>query len=145
MGLRQKARLRREWTIETLRASLVPLTEDPAVRLVVLFGSAAGDAPGRPHDLDLAFLSDAPIEAVDLTNRLTRLLREDAVDVVDLRRAPPLLAARVAERGVPLYERAPGEFACFRSLAWRRYVDTAKLRRLQHESIHRMLATWTSP
>ena len=104
----------------------------------------AGGAPERARDIDLAFLMDGPIDIVGLTNKITPLLREDAVDVVDLRRASPLLAVRVALQGVPLFERSGGEFACFRSLAWRRWVDTAKLRRLQHESLHRTLAAWTS-
>ncbi|MBI3392872.1 MAG: nucleotidyltransferase domain-containing protein [Nitrospirae bacterium] len=144
MGLRQKAKIRREWTIETLRGSLAPLANDPMIRLVVLFGSVAGGAPELAHDIDLAFLMDGRIDIVGLTNKISPLLREDAVDIVDLRRASPLLAARVALQGVPLFERTQGEFACFRSLAWRRYVDTAKLRRLQHESLHRSLAAWTS-
>lgn len=144
MGVSQKAHLRRPWTADAVRAHLQPLAEDPSLRLIVLFGSLAGEAPDRARDIDLAFLLSDPADVVDLTNRIAHLLHEDAVDIVDLRRASPLLAARVAEEGVPLYERTPVEFASFRSLAWRRCVDTSKLRRLQHESIHRSLAAWTS-
>lgn len=143
MGVSQKAHLRRPWTADAVRAHLQPLAEDPFLRLIVLFGSIAGKTPDRARDIDLAFLIGNPVAIVDLTNRIAGLLHEDAVDIVDLRRASPLLAARVAEQGIPLYERIPGEFTRFRSLAWRRYVDTSKLRRLQHESLHRSLAAWT--
>ncbi len=39
--------------------------------------------------------------------------------------------AGAARDGVPLYERAPGEFARFVSLATRRFADTEKFRRAQ--------------
>jgi predicted nucleotidyltransferase len=111
------------------------LFEDESVRLVVLFGSLAGGAGGDAGDIDIAVGADGGVDVIALTNRITSLLHEDAVDVVDLRGAPPLLMARIAEQGLPLYEREPGEFARFRSLAWRRYVDTRKLRRLQKEQL----------
>jgi hypothetical protein len=50
------------------------------------------------------------------------------VDVVDLRSANPLLRFSVAQKGRPLYERSPGMFNEFCSLAFRMYVDSKKLR-----------------
>jgi hypothetical protein len=60
--------------------------------------------------------------------------------VIDLRRAPPLLAMAIAREGRPLHEAAPGEFAEFVSLSLRRYNDTAKLRRLREEGLRSFLA-----
>jgi predicted nucleotidyltransferase len=131
--------LRRGWTAEEVARRLRPLFAEQRVRLVILFGSLARGGPGAAADIDLAVGCDGAVDPVALSNRVIRLLGEDAVDVVDLRRAPPLLAARIAEEGRCLYERDAGAFASFRSLAWRRYVDTAKLRRLQQDGLRRWL------
>jgi len=53
------------------------------------------------------------------------------VDVTDLARADPVLLALAARDGVPIYEREPGEFAPFASLAARRFADTRKFREAQ--------------
>lgn len=101
-----------------------------SARLVVLFGSVAR-AEVAPRDLDIGVLVDGPADAVALTNAFTTRLGIQHVDVADLRRADPVLLALVARDGVPLYERAPGEFARFASLATRRFADTEKFRRAQ--------------
>ena len=62
-------------------------------------------------------------------------------DVVDLRRASPLLKFSVAAHGKVLYERAPGVHAEFYSLAFRMYCDTKKLRDATAESIGLYLNT----
>jgi len=118
-----------------LAEQLAPLFHRPEIRLVVLFGSAA---TGRRHggsDLDLAILGDTPLDLVELTNRVITLTHVNDVDLVDLRRAPPLLAMEVARHGRLLHERSAGDYAQFVSLAYRRYVDTAKLRAAQKEAI----------
>ena len=85
----------------------------PDLELVVLFGSTA---KGR------------------------RRPGSDRLDLVDLRRAGPILAMGVARCGRLLYESEPGVFRRFQSLASRRYCDTAKLRRAQRRAIHVFLA-----
>ncbi len=74
-----------------------------------------------------------------MTNLVTQLLHVNTVDLVDLRRATPLLMMEVARGGHLLYERMPGGYATFCSLAHRRYVDTAKLRVGQRETIRQFL------
>jgi predicted nucleotidyltransferase len=109
------------------------------LRLVVLFGSAARQ-DRAPSDLDLGVLGSAAIDAVALTNALTRALGTQAVDVTDLRRADPVLLALVAREGVPLFEREPGAFAAFASLAARRFADTRKFRDAQAEALRADIA-----
>lgn len=118
---------------------LAPLFQDKGLRLVLLFGSmASGKMHGR-SDIDLVFLYDAPADILSLTNSVIRLLHTDTVDVIDLKRASPLLTYSAAKSGRLLYERAEGEFAMFVSLAFRRYVDTKKLRDMQSISIRQFL------
>jgi predicted nucleotidyltransferase len=110
-----------------LRAAAERAAAEFGARLVVLFGSTArGETTAR--DLDVGLLGDAPLDAVAVTNALTRQLGTQAVDVADLRRADPVLLALVARDGEALYEREPGEFSRFVSVAMRRFADTRKFR-----------------
>jgi predicted nucleotidyltransferase len=118
-----------------LTEQLAPLFHRPEISLVVLFGSAATGRRHRRSDLDIAILGDMPLDLVELTNRVMTLTHANDVDLVDLRRASPLLAMEVARHGRLLYERSAGDHAQFVSLAYRRYVDTAKLRAAQKEAI----------
>jgi len=99
MGVRGREKLRRAWTCEEVAERLRPLFEDESIRLVILFGSLAGGEGEGAGDIDIAVGADDGLDVIGLTNRITRLLREDAVDVVDLRGAPPLLKARRARAG----------------------------------------------
>jgi predicted nucleotidyltransferase len=112
------------------------IAEQTGLRMVVLFGSAARGEE-RPEDLDLGVLGSdrEAVDAVDLTNRFTVAMGRQDVDVVDLGRADPVLLMLVARDGIPLYERTPSEFACFYSLAARRFADTKKFRDAERDWI----------
>ena len=114
-------------------------TVAPSVQLVVLFGSVARGRARRDSDLDVAVRADEPADLDALYVLLAPRLATSAVDLVDLRRAGPLLAFQVARHGRLLYERDPGAFRSFQSLASRRYVDTEKLRHAQRRAIHAFL------
>jgi predicted nucleotidyltransferase len=127
-------------SIEEITERIGPLFEDERLQLVLLFGSVvSGKVHGR-SDIDIAFLFDGPVDIVDLTNRVSRLLRTDNVDVIDLRRAGPVMRFAAARDGRLLYERSAGLFHEFYSLAFRRYVDTGKLRDARQKVIRDFLA-----
>jgi len=115
-------------TIEEIRERLVPLFKQKDLRLILLFGSALTGAVHKKSDIDLAFLFDRPVDILSITNSVIRLLHTDKVDVIDLKHASPLLKYSVAKKGRLLYEKSPGVFFEFYSLAFRMYVDTRKLR-----------------
>lgn len=118
---------------------LAPLCARQDIQLVVLFGSAATGRTHRRSDLDLAILGDQPLDLIELTNQVICLTHINDVDLVDLRRASPLLAMEVVRHGRMLYERSLGLYAQFCSLAYRRYADTAKLREGQKQVIANFL------
>lgn len=120
--------------LEPVRRAIVELVAEQPLRLAVLFGSMARGEP-RPRDVDIALLGDGALDLIALTNVLTRRLRTQNVDLVDLRTADPLLMALVARDGLVLHEREPGEFDRFASLASRRFADTAKFREAEREYI----------
>lgn len=111
----------------------------PDLELLVLFGSTATGRATQRSDVDLAVRCGglADLDAIYLA--LAPRLRTDRLDLVDLRRAGPLLAFQVARTGTLLHERRPGAFREFQSLASRRYCDTAKLRRAQRRAIQAFL------
>ena len=119
--------------LEDLRAAA------PSVDLVVLFGSVARGRPRPDSDLDVAVRCDGPADLDALYLLLAPRLATSFLDLVELRRAGSLLAFQVARHGRLLYERDPGAFRSFQSLASRRYCDTDKLRRAQRRSIHAVL------
>lgn len=126
---------------DEISVKLAPLFADENLRLVLLFGSAASGKTHSKSDIDLAFLFDEPADMLSLTNRVVRLLRSDNVDVVDLRRAGPLLNMSAVRKGILLYEREPGIYSEFCSLAFRMYADTKKFRDARETVIKRFLET----
>jgi len=111
----------------------------PSVELVVLFGSVARGRSRPDSDLDVAVRCDGAADLDALYLLLAPRLAATLLDLVDLRRTGSLLAFQVARHGRLLYERDPGAFRSFQSLASRRYCDTDKLRRAQRRSIHAFL------
>lgn len=126
-------------TQEEIRQRLSDLFADKTLQMVLLFGSLAAGKGRANSDVDIGFLFDSLADIVDLTNKVTRLLKTDKVDVVDLRRASPLLRFAAARKGTVLYEREPGLFSTFFSLSYRMYVDTKKLREARDGVIRRFL------
>lgn len=112
----------------------------PELALVVLFGSAARGRVRPDSDVDVAVLTDSAADLESAFLALAPVFMTERLDLVDLRRAGPLLAFQVARSGLLLYERSPGAFRQFQSLASRRYADTKRLRDAQKRSIHVFLS-----
>jgi predicted nucleotidyltransferase len=125
--------------IHDIKERLTPLFRKEEMQLVLLFGSMANGSVHGKSDIDLGFLFDEPVDVLALTNEVIKLLHSDRVDVVDLRRASPLLKFSAAKKGIVLYERSDGLFNHFFSLAFRMYVDTKRLRDAQGEIIRDFL------
>ncbi len=128
-------------TLERLREVAEQVGREIKCRLIVLFGSV-GRGDSRCEDVDLAVLParGVTLDTIDFTNRLIQALRIQQIDVSDLSRADPLLLMLVAKEGIPLYEGAQSEFACFVSLASRRYWDTRKFREMERQDLERFAA-----
>jgi predicted nucleotidyltransferase len=123
----------------SITEQLRPLFNRPDLQIVILFGSQAAGEARRESDIDLALLGDRPLDLVSLTTEAIRLLKSSRVDLVDLRRASPLLMMEVVRKGTLLFERTPGAYLDFCSLAVRRYIDTKKLRDARGTAIKRFL------
>ena len=107
--------------------------------LIVTFGSQTRGTAGVASDFDVAVLSNHPLnlkEKSELASKLAAKLKiaEDKIDLVDLWNASPLLQHQIASNG-KLLEGDEFDFLRFKVLAWKRYMDTAKLRRAREKSL----------
>ena len=81
----------------------------------------------------------SPQEELGLIADMVRATENANIDVTILNHADPLLNYQVACHGRPLYERDAHTFAHFQLRAWKRFVDTARFRRLQGPFIEAFL------
>ncbi|HYV43564.1 MAG TPA: nucleotidyltransferase domain-containing protein [Myxococcaceae bacterium] len=125
--------------MEVGQQRLAKALDREAVRLAVLFGSRAKGVARAESDWDVGLIVSAPVDWFAWMAELGSIVG-GRVDLVDLARAPPLLAHRAATEGKVLLDRSGHEFASFASLALRKYWDTAKFRRMQEESLRRFVA-----
>lgn len=109
------------------------------VRLAYVFGSVARGRARPASDVDVAVLfAGEPAPAT--LDRLAEDLEEAVgrrVDLVDLAKAPPLLAHQVVSKGSCVVCRQPSERAAFETRTVLRYLDTAHLRKIQHEYLRK--------
>lgn len=127
-------------TAESIAERLADLaTVVPELELLVLFGSTVKGRRRARSDVDLAVQCAGAADLDALHLAIASRLGTERVDLVDLRRAAPLLAFEVARTGRPLIERRTGAFRAFQSLASRRYADAAKFRRSQRRALYAFL------
>lgn len=112
----------------------------PEVRLAVLFGSTARGKAGPRSDVDLGILLEpySPKLRFKVEAELGRAAR-NAVDVVLLDEAPPLLRFEVTRDGVLLFEREEGLWTAFKAKAMVDWWDWAPTARMMGEIAIRRL------
>ncbi len=103
------------------------------IKAIILFGSRTKGYAVESSDTDVAVLADRPLDSNDENDIIQFVASqvkqpEEKIDLIDLTRASPLLQQNVATEGRLLWG-DPATFVRFRVLAWKRYLDTAKLRR----------------
>ena len=84
--------------IETIQPKIKELAGKYHLSLVLLFGSRATGKIHARSDFDVAYLSEKPLDLMDEARMLCDLMpifRSDKIDLVNLKKAPPLLAAGV--------------------------------------------------
>ncbi len=111
------------------------------IKLIILHGSRAKETHTEKSDFDFGVLSDHEL-ALDELWEITQALascfstKEESVDVVDLWVTSPLLQYQIARHG-RLIDGKERDFTRFKVLAWRRYMDTAKLRNIRHKVLEK--------
>jgi predicted nucleotidyltransferase len=119
---------------------LVPLFEREHVLLAYLFGSLSRGQQG--NDVDLAILvQEGP--AFRLRDAVLDCLGTERVDLVDLKRAPPVLRFQIIRTGLPLYVSNQALQAQFEFATLHLYRDTHFLRRRQQQYVKERFAQWS--
>lgn len=110
------------------------------VQLAYLFGSETRGEARAGSDVDVAVLSDGPL-GLDADGRIRDALAaalRRPVDLVDLATAPPLLLRKILGGGKVVVCRDQGKRARFEMRAIARYLDTRRLRDVQHMYLRKL-------
>lgn len=133
---------------EGIKSSLEELTppifEREGVLLAYLFGSLAkADDFGErePHDVDLALLTKEK-PAWKLWDEISLALGTERLDIVDLRRASPVLLFEIIRSGRLIYSSDEAARERFVLDVLHLYRDTAPLRRRQMVALKRRMDRW---
>lgn len=100
------------------------------LRLLIVFGSYGTKRHTKESDIDLGYLSEAPLQPEEEINLLRDLIfcfKKDRIDLVNLDKANPLLLYEAASQGRILYG-SEESFLRFKIRAFARYAETKFLR-----------------
>ena len=117
------------------------LDHEPAVELVVLFGSHACGRARRDSDVDLGIAWSAGTTRLDRNAVLDRIERatRTTVDMIDLDEAPPLLRMEIARTGEVIVARSPHAWPDFRACAMLDWWEFAPYAHIMHEAARKRL------
>lgn len=111
--------------------NLKPIIDKYNIILLVTFGSFGTPRFNSNSDIDIAFKSKEELsndEKLNLIKGFIDYFKRDNIDLVDIRRASPLLLYEIACNGKVLYE-DNNSFLHFKLHASFRYSDTKHLRK----------------
>lgn len=127
--------------IEQKLKGLPDLLEREGVSLAYLFGSIAQGRSGQ--DVDLAIMvEDGP--AFRLREDIVEWLGTERIDLVDLRRASPVLRFEIIRTGHPLWAVDEDTLERFELATLQAYRDTHPLRHQQRYYLRRRMGQWSS-
>ncbi|RKX69811.1 hypothetical protein DRP53_07080 [candidate division WOR-3 bacterium] len=116
------------------------------IALLYLFGSYARNSAYHLSDLDIAFYSVSPFtpkEVLKFLGELQDLFEEEAIDLVDLRKAPLPLIHSILKHGKLLFARDL-KIRIALEMRWEsHYWDTEPLRRAHFNFLKRRLVNGT--
>ncbi len=121
---------------------IMPLIKKYDIKLLLTFGSYLTERFTKDSDIDLAYLAKrnlGPEEELELLKGFILLYRRDRIDLVNLRKASPLLMYETATNGRVIYEENDS-FLYFKLKASARYADTEHLRRMRRNYLNNELS-----
>lgn len=100
------------------------------LELILLFGSRVEKKLHKESDFDVAYLAKRNLtlnEESELIVKLAPTFKSENIDLVNLRKAPPLLFYAITKDCQVIYERDPLVFPILRAYAFKKYIETKPL------------------
>lgn len=131
---------------KVIKMLLTDLIAKFQINLLIGFGSYQTERFTHDSDIDLAYQSDrclSPNEEMELLSGFVFLYKKDRIDLVDLKKASPLLMFEIASNGNVLFE-TDESFLRFKLKASARYAETRFLRKMRRDFLNSQLGQSTS-
>ena len=128
--------------IETIQPKIKELAGKYHLSLVLLFGSRTTGKTHARSDFDVAYLSEKPPDLMDEARMLCDLMpifRSDKIDLVNLKKAPPLLMKRVFDSHQVLFCADKAQYFGYQMYALRRYIEAKPLFDIRSLSVKKFL------
>lgn len=125
--------------IEKIKPGIAELAKKYGLSLVLLFGSQTIGKTHAQSDVDVAYLSDSPLDLTEesaLSIALMQVFKTNFVDLVPLRNAPPLLQKEIADSAIVAHESRKSLFNEFVINAVKKYFETKKLFKIRSEFLN---------
>lgn len=124
----------------TQKQKIEELAKKYNLKLLLLFGSRVRDEKylHKESDFDVAYLSKKDLDLMEeakLICDLMPIFKSERVDLVNLKRANPLLMQQVFEKHKILYCQDPKIYALYQIYTMKRYIEAKPLFKLTEESI----------
>lgn len=124
---------------ETQKYHITKIAQKYNLELILLFGSRVEKKIHKESDYDVAYLSKSQLDLMEeaqLIVDLAPIFQSENIDLVNLKKASPLLFYAITRNCQVIYEKKPLTFASLRVYAFKKYVETkplyeAKFKRLQ--------------
>ena len=123
------------------------LAQKYSLELLLLFGSRIAGQTHKESDYDIAYLSRRRLDLDEEGQLILDLLPiieerdERLINLINIRKATPLLFYAITSRCQALYESEPTKFATLRAYAFKKYIETKPL----YEERARRLSQAISP
>ena len=121
------------------------LAKKYSLELMVIFGSYATGKARVNSDLDIGVMGHLDFSSlIELTDELSTLLGLKIVEVVNLKKASPLLAHNALRTAVVVFEHTPGILSAVRLATLHRFVETKSLREIRFNRTKRYIKEYLS-
>ena len=100
------------------------------LKLLLLFGSRADGSFYKSSDFDIAYYSEKDLSLMDEARMIVDLapfIKSEDIDLVNMKKAPPLLLYAIFLKPKILYVKVPFLFYNLRTYAFKKYVEAKPL------------------
>jgi len=128
--------------LDKIKEKTAKLAKKYDLDLLVLFGSQVSGRTHKKSDYDIGFISKHPKgleEEIRMEFELSEDLRVGKIDLVNLKKASPLLMKSVTDNSILLYQREPTLYARFKIYALKLFIEARRLFDLREVVIQKFI------